>query len=299
MVRALLAGTKTQTRRICKLPVRAGMPEPELASLLACCPYGQPGDRLVVASEIPGVGRAYCAGTNGVIYSRARGDWRPLKAHVNDNGYPCVTVMMDGRKTTRGVHSLVCAAFYGPPPFDGAQVRHLDGNRNRSAPDNLCWGTQAENWQDRRAHGNGVEGEKHHAAKLTDDERAHVRWSISRGLCSQSQAARVLGMTQSAIGQVMQAAELRVAEQPEAGLRVPCITLEVTGVRVERLQDISEADAVAEGAPPSHPSIDAVSRDYGYPDFPRSWYAQLWDSINGAGAWDSNPHVWVLEFRRI
>ena len=75
------------------------------------------------------------------------------------------------------------------------------------------------------------------------------------------------------------------------------IDLEVTGVRVERLQDISEADARAEGAPPSHPSIDAISREFGYADFPRSWFAQLWESINGAGSWAANPWVWAVEFQ--
>lgn len=77
------------------------------------------------------------------------------------------------------------------------------------------------------------------------------------------------------------------------------ITLEITGVRVERLQDISEADARAEGSPPSHPSIDAISQEFGFCDFPRSWYAQLWDQINGAGSWNANPWVWVVEFRRV
>ena len=77
------------------------------------------------------------------------------------------------------------------------------------------------------------------------------------------------------------------------------ILLEITGVRVERLQDISEADARAEGAPPSHPSIDRISREFGYADFPRSWYAQLWEQINGAGNWAANSWVWVVEFRRI
>ncbi|QYY30279.1 hypothetical protein K2O51_23190 [Cupriavidus pinatubonensis] len=77
------------------------------------------------------------------------------------------------------------------------------------------------------------------------------------------------------------------------------ILLEVTGVRVERLNDCSQADAIAEGAPPSHPSIDVVSRQFGYEDFSRSWYAQLWEQINGAGAWEANPWVWVIEFRRI
>ncbi len=63
------------------------------------------------------------------------------------------------------------------------------------------------------------------------------------------------------------------------------ITLEVTGVRVERLKDISEEDAMAEGWP----------RD----SFPRPWFVHLWESINGAGSWDANPWVWVVEFRRI
>lgn len=76
------------------------------------------------------------------------------------------------------------------------------------------------------------------------------------------------------------------------------LTLEVTGVRVERLQDISEANAIAEG----------ILRDgegwRGAPGLP--WFASpiaafrsLWESINGAGSWDDNPFVWVVEFRRI
>ncbi|EKK3979887.1 hypothetical protein PNF43_001437 [Cronobacter sakazakii] len=77
------------------------------------------------------------------------------------------------------------------------------------------------------------------------------------------------------------------------------ITLEITGVRVERLQDISRVDAMAEGAPPSHPSIDAVSRDYGFPDFSRSWFGQTWQHIYGAESWQANPWVWVVEFKRI
>jgi hypothetical protein len=64
------------------------------------------------------------------------------------------------------------------------------------------------------------------------------------------------------------------------------MTLEVTDVRVERLQDISETDARAEGAPPSHSIIEEVSREFDHPDFSRSWYAQMWDQLNGAGAWE-------------
>lgn len=77
------------------------------------------------------------------------------------------------------------------------------------------------------------------------------------------------------------------------------ILLEITDVRVERLNAISQADAIAEGAPPSHPSIDCVSREYGFPDFSRSWFGQTWQHIYGEESWQANPWVWVIEFKRI
>ena len=77
------------------------------------------------------------------------------------------------------------------------------------------------------------------------------------------------------------------------------ILLEITDVRVERLNAISQADAIAEGAPPSHPSIDCVSQEYGFPDFSRSWFGQTWQHIYGEESWDANPWVWVIKFKRI
>ena len=68
------------------------------------------------------------------------------------------------------------------------------------------------------------------------------------------------------------------------------ITLEIVAVRVERLQDISDTDAIREGIPD-------------YPDFtgdsPVHDYSALWESINGNGSWDLNPWVWVIEFKRV
>jgi hypothetical protein len=66
------------------------------------------------------------------------------------------------------------------------------------------------------------------------------------------------------------------------------ITLEITGVRVERLQEITEDDAKAEGA----------QCGVGCPDH-RIAFGRLWENINGAGSWADNPFVWVLEFKRI
>ncbi|CDN59996.1 Phage-related protein [Burkholderia cenocepacia H111] len=72
------------------------------------------------------------------------------------------------------------------------------------------------------------------------------------------------------------------------------ITLEITGVRAERLQSISKADAIAEGMATSlreHDACVALRDDY----------RALWDGLNAARGhgWDVNPWVWAIEFRRI
>lgn len=73
------------------------------------------------------------------------------------------------------------------------------------------------------------------------------------------------------------------------------ITLEVTGVRVERLQGISEDDAEAEGVAAEPHNGSCVDRRC----FVKA-YASLWDSLNAKRSpWSSNPWVWVLSFRRI
>lgn len=74
------------------------------------------------------------------------------------------------------------------------------------------------------------------------------------------------------------------------------ITLEVTGVRVERLQSITEDDAEAEGVEPA--PFCKAGRPPGQEHV--ETFEELWDKINGARAsWSSNPFVWVVEFRRV
>lgn len=108
------------------------------------------------------------------------------------------------------------------------------------------------------------------------------------------------------------------------------ITLEITGVRVERLQEISEADAKAEGCESLHEGEhgyvyreehdwnicpkcggtrlhDALGSNFGVIhdvdcrecDTYVKRYRHLWESINGKGSWNVNPWVWVIEFKRV
>lgn len=75
------------------------------------------------------------------------------------------------------------------------------------------------------------------------------------------------------------------------------IWLEVTGVRVERLQDISAEDAKAEGVE-CWRNTETLK---GLTACCEHFYAfeDLWKHINGPGSWDANPWVWVIEFRRV
>lgn len=73
------------------------------------------------------------------------------------------------------------------------------------------------------------------------------------------------------------------------------ILLEIASVRVERLNDISDVDALAEGAKGGH----GVIPSYHYNATPSEHFSHIWESINGAGSWEANPFVWVVEFKRV
>ena len=223
MMRALLDGSKTQTRRVCKpaatLSEVVGIQDPrdfgqsplQIASsgwfgdaegdVQFACPYGQPGDRLWV-----------------------REAFRTEESY--DHIKPSLLVALDGK--------------------------------------NLC----VPYWR---------------AADLSCDDFSRALDGLRPGKCRP--------------GMFM----------PRAASR---ITLEITGVRVERLQDISAADAFDEGI---KITVDAATKE---PlmrltgKFPPATYiegnglviaeyASLWECINGAGSWASNPWVWVVIFKRI
>lgn len=83
------------------------------------------------------------------------------------------------------------------------------------------------------------------------------------------------------------------------------ITLEIINVRVERLQEITEKDAIGEGVEEWDIGIGKSYKDYGK-NFAmldkvnaRQSFFSLWETINGKGSWDSNPWVWVIEFKKL
>jgi len=71
------------------------------------------------------------------------------------------------------------------------------------------------------------------------------------------------------------------------------ITLEITDIRVQRLQDISEEDAKAEGMTISAPILQGVMSH-------KMKFRLIWDKINGKKhTWEENPYIWVITFKKI
>lgn len=91
------------------------------------------------------------------------------------NGYLKVTLSTQGLRHKRYLHRLVLETFKGPPPVEGMDCAHNNGDRNDNRIDNLRWATRAENVADTDAHGTKARGEKNGHAVLTAQDVLKMR----------------------------------------------------------------------------------------------------------------------------
>ena len=163
---------------------------------------------------------------------------------------PMVRAILDGSKTqTR----RVAKEFNGMPNLDGILRRYPHQNGcPYGKPGDRLW--VRETWAHER-DGTGCPDDTGILYRATDpgwdDEETGLRWRPS--IYMPRRASRIL--------------------------------LEITDVRVQRLQEIGDEDARAEGCEPFA--------------YPRDRFQGLWDTIHGSGAWHANPWVWAITFRRI
>lgn len=92
---------------------------------------------------------------------------RVLRPMAMDSGHLYVLTHPPRLPRKLFVHRAVMFALVGPPPTPEHEVRHLDGDPTNNALTNLCWGTRAENMQDKSSHGTEIYGEAKHGARLT------------------------------------------------------------------------------------------------------------------------------------
>jgi hypothetical protein len=172
-------------------------------------------------------------------------------------------------------------------------VRHLDGNRENCAPENLDWGTYSQNWSDRKSDGRGIH-ENHHNAKATVEIARAIRssgktaWALSKEyeLCPKTIQRILDGKTW------VEEYERIPPNMPRWASR---ITLEVTDVVIQRIQEISTAECLAEGSvPPCCKSFGTIGGGWTV----HVLFREMWDAIyakRGFG-WDENPWVEAVTF---
>lgn len=109
---------------------------------------------------------------DGEVISLYKKQARKLKPTLSGSYH---AVGVGERRVTTHVHRLMAETWFGPAPFPGAVVRHLDGDRFNNRLSNLAWGTPTENMADAIAHGTTASGERNGMARLTREAVEQMR----------------------------------------------------------------------------------------------------------------------------
>jgi hypothetical protein len=151
----------------------------------------------------------YYADEDGNIYSRRRvkhNGWRKLSTRSSCGDYFRVTVIANGKKYKRTVHSLVLSAFVGPRP-KGLICLHGPAGKYDNSIRNLSYGTISENAADRHRDGTAMYGDAHPNTKIKDKDVAYV---LTQGKhISGSELARRFGVCPSVISAIRKRRERR------------------------------------------------------------------------------------------
>jgi hypothetical protein len=125
-----------------------------------------------------------------------------LKPQPDGHGYWHLQLSRDNQQKTFKVYALVAAAFIGPRP-PGYDVRHGPAGKGDDSLANLCYGTRAQNEQDKKRDGTfrqGVSrGEAHGCAKLTEGDVRSIRQRLADRSVTQTALAAEYGVTQANI----------------------------------------------------------------------------------------------------
>lgn len=117
-----------------------------------------------------------------------------------------VSIRQGGKTYTRRPSRLVCEGWWGPPPFDGAEACHNDGDPQHNHYTNLRWDTRKGNFADMIEHGTRRSGERHHLAKLTAEQVGQIRDEYRAGGITQKEIGERVGLSQAQVSRIINGA---------------------------------------------------------------------------------------------
>ncbi len=314
MVRALLDGTKTMTRRImkpqpaggchyamngnydkachiyieaweakqydrCFVPVKVNG-----TSHLLPCPFGKVGDSLWVTVDASGDSRtkSLMERFESRVFKPHGGDgcWEWF-GRVNRKRYGVIRLGTQNLSTHRLAYEFAHDCKLTPEQH----VIHSCDLQWCVNPAHLSLGSNSDNVADKVTKGRQPKicGERNGQSRCSLEDIVEIRRLYKECDVHQSEIAHQFNITQPQVSKIVNDkrwSHESVFPNQKTGSRL----LAIESVRVERLWEISEADARAEGFPGDDPIGD---------------FRRAWRQINGAESWDANPWAWVLGFRRV
>jgi hypothetical protein len=126
---------------------------------------------------------------------------RVLKTNTDSKGRLNLILRREGASVHVRPSRLVCEAWWGAPPFKGAETCHGDGNPSNNHFSNLRWGTRKDNCADMVRHGTRRCGEKHHNARLSAKDIDQIRKRAAAGERQQT-IADDYGIRQSQVSRI-------------------------------------------------------------------------------------------------
>lgn len=162
--------------------------------------------------DIPDYEGLYRISASGEVAAiRRQGSAGGIRAkHTDKQGYKRVTLTKDGKAKNYLIHTLVALSFLGERP-EGAEVCHLDGNKDNNGFENLYYGTSSDNTKDSLQHGTHnflaanfkgerVKGEGCSWAKITEEAVRYIR--LMKGEKSSRALARELSISQGSVSAI-------------------------------------------------------------------------------------------------
>lgn len=133
------------------------------------------------------------------------------------NGYLGAMLKRDGAGSNFLMHQTVCKMVHGPKPSPKHVVRHLNGDCRDNRPENLAWGTQADNLADMVGHGNSTRGEANNQCVLDETKVREIRALCAAGVPYVEVADR-FGVTQSNVSAIARRASWKWLDEGAAKL---------------------------------------------------------------------------------